>query len=276
MEIDFQTLTVVVEISNLSLASSTKPYLRFQNGSNNQQYQSDSNFVIDNDGVYRFSLAKSSISQPTRLVRGLINRGAAGNIFDIRLSLFKETYSGDYIPYVTPTNDLEEYIYGLRNAIETASSQINTNAEGISNIVKKTETFENDYITKSGADDLVSKSVSAAESRIDQRAGRIEASVTQTQTSVDNLKNQYESEISTHFKFDLDGLEISSSNSDITGKFDQDSLDFINNTTKFGWVSAEDGVGGNKVSIGDAETSNKRWLIFPDSTGTELRFARHS
>ena len=46
-------------------------------------------------------------------------------------------------------------------------------------------------------------------------------------------------------------------------------------TSVLAWVSADDGLGGSALAIGEAGT-NKRWRIFTSSDGKHLTFTRHS
>ena len=275
--IDFTKLTAVIEITGLTLAGSAYPYIRFQNGSNSQKYQASANTSITENGIYRVELTKSTVASPTRLVRGRITRGTAGDKFNVRISLFEEGYTGSYVPYVTSTNSLEGYIAGLKTAIYNNSSALTVAQQNISSLVEKTETITEEYIKATDASTLIDQKIESYSTQVDQTASDLNIAITAAQSSIDSLGNTYRNEIGTHFNFNADGLDIVTTQSGFKGHFDSDSLDFVDgNGTNFGWVSAEDGVGGNKISIGDSTTKSKRWLIYPNSAGDTLRFVRHS
>ena len=258
--IDFTKLTAVIEITGLTLAGSAYPYIRFQNGSNSQKYQASANTSITENGIYRVELTKSTVASPTRLVRGRITRGTAGDKFNVRISLFEEGY-----------------IAGLKTAIYNNSSALTVAQQNISSLVEKTETITEEYIKATDASTLIDQKIESYSTQVDQTASDLNIAITAAQSSIDSLGNTYRNEIGTHFNFNADGLDIVTTQSGFKGHFDSDSLDFVDgNGTNFGWVSAEDGVGGNKISIGDSTTKSKRWLIYPNSAGDTLRFVRHS
>jgi len=275
LEIDSETVTILLEIDGFVKAGSTNPYIRFQNGSNNQQYQAASNFSITGDGTFLITLTRSTIASPTRLVRGLIHRGTAGDKFDIRLSMYKGTYVGDYVPYVTPADSINDYIAGVRNAQIESNALLQIQNASINSLVSQTQTIRDTYATKEEASTIASEKVSTAQSQITQTIEGVSLSVKQNTTLITELGDRYDAEVGSYFDFNTNGLDITSPNSDFTGHFDADSLDFIATSgERFGWIGAEEGVGGNQISIGEAGTNSRRWVIYPSSDGSTLRFSR--
>lgn len=84
------------------------------------------------------------------------------------------------------------------------------------------------------------------------------------------------SEMHEYFKFELDGLHVSNSGSDIEGVFGNSSLNFTDGTNTLAWVDATDGMGATQLSLGDATQQTKRWMIKPSADANHLFFLRRS
>lgn len=148
-------------------------------------------------------------------------------------------------------------------------SKIEQTASGISESVKKVdEKLANGYLTKSEVENLV-------ESTAESTKRTFSTTVTKANETAETV-----STIQTYIKESADGIEIGKSDSQIVGVFGNDSLDFKDTVSgdRLAWVDATEGLGGSKLSVGDATQRSKRWKIFvrEQGTGTHLTFSRHN
>lgn len=84
------------------------------------------------------------------------------------------------------------------------------------------------------------------------------------------------SELDTWFDFTVNGLYIGKSSDEIRALYSNSEMAFIDtNNTKLAWLNATDGLGAQKVSIGDPSSTNRwQWIVSED--GTHSRFTRHT
>lgn len=115
-------------------------------------------------------------------------------------------------------------------------------------------------------------------------AGQVQENTTQISQMPNNIQisirqvtglNDVVTDLNTYFDFAGDGLYIGKSDNDIRALYDNDSVQFLDkNNTALAWLDATDGLGANKVSIGDPESTNRwQWLVSDD--GKHSRFTRH-
>lgn len=146
-------------------------------------------------------------------------------------------------------------------------SKIEQTASNISESVKTVnEKLDNGYLTKSEVENLV-------ENTADSTIRTFSTTVTKANETAETV-----STIQTYIKESADGIEIGKSNSQIVGVFGNDSLDFKDTVSgdRLAWVDATEGLGGTKLSVGDATERSKRWKIFTREQGTHLTFSRHN
>ena len=114
---------------------------------------------------------------------------------------------------------------------------------------------------------------------VEQTANGIVQTFTQSISDLtDDMNEEFES-LQTWINYDINGVTIAKSDSPVQSHFDNDGLEFLDTTgdsdVVLAWVSADDGLGGSALAIGEAGT-NKRWRIFTSSDGKHLTFTRHS
>ncbi len=118
--------------------------------------------------------------------------------------------------------------------------------------------------------------------RVDEELGGLRTTVTQTFNSYEIRIGNIEGTLDTYFDFTADGLIVGKSDSDVRGKFDNTSLQFIDqNDGRLRWLDAFEGLGATQLSIGTADTDQddnylKRWRIYATESGEHLRFTRHT
>lgn len=148
----------------------------------------------------------------------------------------------------------------------TQVSELRVTVEGIGSSVSDVETkLNNDVYTKTETD-----------SRISQTSTELTAEFTNTIT---NEVGDVENLVNTMIRLDGNGISIGKQGNRIEGIFDNDSLDFVDtqqSNKKLAWIDANDSLGGNSLSIGDASNSGNRWRIFTRASGSHLTFTRHS
>lgn len=148
----------------------------------------------------------------------------------------------------------------------TQVSELQVTVEGIGSTVSNVETkLNNDVYTKTETD-----------SRISQTSTELTAEFTNTIT---NEVGDVENLVNTMIRLDGNGISIGKQGNRIEGIFDNDSLDFVDtqqSNKKLAWIDANDSLGGNSLSIGDASNSGNRWRIFTRASGSHLTFTRHS
>lgn len=150
-------------------------------------------------------------------------------------------------------------------AVDEKYTNVTQTAEAIKESIGAVETkLEGDYYTKE-----------ETTAEIEKKATEITNTFTKTIT--DETGKVIE-QVNTMIREDADGITIGKKGNRIEGKFDNDSLDFIDTQTnnKLAWVDASDGLGGSQLSVGDANTANQRWRIFTRQDGSHLTFTRHS
>lgn len=147
---------------------------------------------------------------------------------------------------------------GLAGQVVYNTTQINQMDNKITQTVSQ-EINSRDLPTKSYVSSEISQAVD---------------NITITISQITDLPEEV-TELSTYFSFENNGLFIGKSDSDIRALYDNDSVQFIDkNNTALAWLDATDGLGANKVSIGDpAQTNRWQWIVSDD--GSHSRFTRH-
>lgn len=154
------------------------------------------------------------------------------------------------------------------NQIDESVSKLQIDTEGITSSVSTIQTtLTNDVYTKLETN-----------SKIEQSATNV---TTKFETAISDASGEVLDTVSTMIRMSGDGIDIGITEGDtktIIGHFDNDSLDFIDTQTDttLAWVSANDGLGGDSLSIGDATTAENRWRIFTRENGSHLTFTRHN
>lgn len=172
--------------------------------------------------------------------------------------------------------DIKQYADTVTTtAVQNLSSEFNITAEGIRSQVQEITSTLSDEIEE-GVSDYLNDHKYVTQSELEQTASNITATFTETVDKV-NDGDAYLQQIKTYITAGSDGLTIAKSNSQIKSQFTNSSLDFTNNSnTKLAWVDAEDGLGGEQLSVGSATVQGNRWRIFTTDNGTHLRFTRHN
>ena len=160
-------------------------------------------------------------------------------------------------------------IDGLSGQIQTITTNINTVQQTAENntrtITSVRESIGNDYYTKTETSAL-----------IDESANGITEKYT---TAIQNGINSEEQRVTTMIRRSGQGIAIGLEGNQIEGRFDNDSLDFVdtqNNDNRLAWVDANEGLGGSALAVGDPSNIGNRWRIFTRQSGTHLTFTRHS
>ena len=245
-----------------------------------QYYTSDIVEFFDYDHVYRIELNSTDYQDPGNLICGkfVIDEGFTAS-FKVRVSMYKEGYLGYFIPYVTPHGEINDTFVTTESTIREMTSKIDQQVNQISSLVSFSETIESDVLSKAdeNAENITSEQLTKFYStKVTQYCDGIETKITEkydqtirdTATTVNSLV--------TVIKQDSNGVTVAKEGADIKGVFGNTSLDFVNaNNEKMAWLSVEDGLGANKLSVGDSNTKNKRWNITVSSDGSYLRFSRH-
>lgn len=158
-------------------------------------------------------------------------------------------------------NNTEESIQNILTDV----SQVSQTASSLGERVSHTEeTLANDVYTKTETDNAIESSA--------EETKRIFSK------TVTDAQGEVLAEVHTMIREDANGIAIGKTGNRIEGRFDNDSLDFIDTQTNnnLAWVDASDGLGGSQLSVGDANTASQRWRIFTRQDGSHLTFTRHS
>ena len=178
--------------------------------------------------------------------------------------------TGKKLVSVTQTIDRElgsvrTTVAAAQDTANSAVSQVTDLAVDVSGISTTVTNIQSNTYTKSQTD-----------SRINQSATDLTAEFTHTITTE---VGEVETLVDTMIRLNGDGITIGKQGNKIQGQFDNDSLDFVDtqqNNKKLAWIDANDSLGGNSLSIGDASNSGNRWRIFTRASGSHLTFTRHS
>ena len=159
----------------------------------------------------------------------------------------------------------QQTITEINNNADSLQSQITQNKSNITTTVGRVTTLENNagtYATKT--------EVEQTESGIRTTISSIQAKQNELTATQDELAEYIT------IDQDLNGITIGKNTSDIRGQFTNDSLNFLNaNDVLLAWLSASEGLGAIKLSVGNAITKNQRWNITTSTDGSHLRFTRH-
>lgn len=200
--------------------------------------------------------------------------------FDVLAERTLEIEIGDARTTLTDTvsdliGDISSTIVGDR--IVSVSQKVDRE---LGTITQKITTVETDlygddeneakYYTKTEADSKITQTSQAV--TLDFYENNIQGTLEGVVESVSDLE--------TWITFDLDGMSISNSDSDIKSTFSWESLDFTDTSTepdeRVAWISAREGIGGNEFSIGNPEDMAERWRIYTRDSGKHLTFTRRS
>ena len=273
-------LVMLVEIRNYNYTwGSRPPRLAFTHS--NAQYDYSSTFLnLEEDGSTYLTLTKLTTGTPEVLVRcGFSIPMATSGTFDIRLSLYKAGYTGLYIPYNEEYAKIYDSFEGATEAINSLQSQITLNAGQIQSLVEQTSTLNETISSVAGniTDEKIATYNQTMQSLVTQTAGYIRDEFSSTVEAVGHngeILAQYQDYL--YIDRNGNGITIGKTDSDMRGHFDNDSLDFIDsNDNVIAWLSVDEGLGANMLSVGNTTDKQKRWNMLVSSDGNKLRFTRH-
>lgn len=174
-------------------------------------------------------------------------------------------------------------IYQLPSDLEVLNGNINDNAEAIqvvqTNVSTISQTAEGNTRTIESIQENIGNNyytITQTDTKISEKADSI---TTTFNTTITNAITGEQQRVSTMIRESGDGIAIGKSGNKIEGRFDNDSLDFVdtqNNDNRLAWVDANEGLGGSALAVGDPSNIGNRWRIFTRQSGTHLTFTRHS
>ena len=280
--------TLLVEIRNFERSAGSNPYIQFEDSSTYNgntiyaQFILDSTIEISEDVVYYCTIQKQELNgvDPFALTLSSIvfPAGFVGS-FDIRLSVYKPDYTGTYMPYIKDYTEIYDSFYAVSDRITNLNSRFEVTEQNVNSLVTYNDTIEETIrnIANKEAEEVFTTKSSSYYSYVDQTAYGINTVIGQVQQTTNSNKeiiDKYEKYIT--ISQSDDGITIGRSNSNIRGKFDNDSLDFINQyNTALAWLSVADGLGANMLSVGNSTTKSQRWNMVTSNDGNYIRFTRH-
>ena len=171
------------------------------------------------------------------------------------------------------TEIINSHVKDLNSSISQTDSRITSSVSSLESDISSARSYADSQIQAA-----IEEQTSQFNTTINQTASGINTQISEIRTQTTNLSNsvdKYEEYI--NIDASINGITIGKSNSNVRGKFDNDSLDFIDqNDTLLAWLAAEDGLGANMLSVGSSTTKSQRWNIVTSSDGNTLRFTRHS
>lgn len=243
----------------------------------------DTDITNPDDGPHIIKISRPlGIQNPNVLIdiqfKSFVGSQFTGS-FDVRFSIYKDGYKGDYIPYIANGEDLSIYAENLRETVSKTTSTLNQTNDLIQTLVSDTTEIKEKYVTKDGLEYELSSYTETVQSMIDQKADEIGIKITKTQTYAEGTNTKLDNTVGKYFSFNEDGLDIIpiGEGGRHTANFKEDGMRIYDTNGYIDtWLTAEDGLGGRKVSIGDPDDRSLRWLIIPNDDASELRFLRHS
>ena len=174
---------------------------------------------------------------------------------------------------IDESETISQYVQNLTTSIEQTNSRITSSVSSLESNIAQVETNTNNQIQNA-----IAQQTTEFNTTIDQTAQGINTTISEIRTQTDSLSDtvdKYEDYIT--IDTSINGITIGKANSNVRGKFDNDSLDFIDqNDTLLAWLSSDDGLGADMLSVGSSTTRSQRWNIITSSDGNTLRFTRHS
>lgn len=171
------------------------------------------------------------------------------------------------------TEIINQHVVNLNSSIEQTDARITSSVSSLESDITQVESRMGNQLQTA-----ISQQTTQFNTTINQTASGINTQISEIRTQTTNLSDsvdKYEEYI--NIDASINGITIGKSNSNVRGKFDNDSLDFIDqNNTLLAWLAAEDGLGANMLSVGSSTTKSQRWNIITSSDGNTLRFTRHS
>ena len=171
---------------------------------------------------------------------------------------------------------IESSIQVLDGDMEDAQGQIQVIVNDISNVTQRADLIEQSVtqVETNIADNYYTKT--ETNSKISQSATSITTTFT---TTVENAISGEVQRVSTMIRESGDGIAIGMEGNKIEGRFDNDSLYFVDtqdNDKELAWVDADEGLGGSQLAVGDPNNIGNRWRIYTRDSGSHLTFTRHS
>lgn len=171
------------------------------------------------------------------------------------------------------TEIINQHVKNLSSSINQTDARITSSVSSLESEITQVEVNTNNQIQNA-----ISQQTAQFNTTINQTAQGINTTISEIRTQTDSLTDavdKYEDYIS--IDTSINGITIGKANSNVRGKFDNDSLDFIDqNGTLLAWLASDDGLGANMLSVGSSTTRSQRWNIITSSDGNTLRFTRHS
>lgn len=174
-------------------------------------------------------------------------------------------------------------IYQLPSDLAVLNGNVSDNTEQIqrveSHVNTVQQTAEGNTRTISAVREDIGNNywtITETQTKINEKADSI---TTTFSNSVTNAITGEKQRVDTMIRESGDGIAIGKSGNKIEGRFDNDSLDFVDtqdNDKKLAWVDANEGLGGSALAVGDPSNIGNRWRIFTRQSGTHLTFTRHS
>lgn len=167
-------------------------------------------------------------------------------------------------------SSVQETLYGdgteENQGLAVQVSNITQTSKGFETTISNIEsTLANDYYKKT------------------ETLSQISASSTELELSFETIiTNEMTGEVERvkrMIRQDGDGIAIGLQGNKIEGRFDNDSLDFVdtyNDDARLAWVDANEGLGGSALAVGDPTEATNRWRIYTRQSGLHLTFSRHS
>lgn len=298
--VDLNDLTLLLEIEDLEFGESESEIQNEVLFSIDSSYQfqtahPESSYIYANygkttaytnsiteNGLIRIPVTKINDGEDNKIALTIfsfsVDEGISAS-FSARLSIFKNNYTEGYYSYNGSYLDINGEFKVVNELISTLSSSLSVTNSGLESVSEKIET------TKQTIDEEISNAIKEATQTItgqyksymaqDPQGWHNEISrVAEIVNKQGEVIDRYQDYIT--IDTTIDGITIGKSDSDIRGKFDNDSLDFIDqNDNVVAWLAAEDGLGANFLSVGSGTDRSLRWNILVSSDGNSLRFARH-
>lgn len=155
---------------------------------------------------------------------------------------------------------VQEIAEGNTSSIEQLSTQIQQTASDVS--IQITSAIANA--------DLVTSDT------LNETTEGINSALAGLQNESDNQAAQLNSLVMT-IRATQNGIEIGKSNSRIQAIYGNSDLKFIdtqNNDEVKAWMDADKGLGATELQLGSSTIANRRWRIYPNDSGTILKFTR--
>ena len=182
-------------------------------------------------------------------------------VIETKWNVLKDRY--DSITVGSRKSSLADTLHGM-------TTDINTNTNDLVSMTLRID-YESGLLQSTiGTVTAIGNTVDEHTTQITQNSNDITIMTSQI-TTIEGVTNN----VNSWFTFGS-SLTIGNSESDIQAVLDNDSLDFTDGTNRLAWVDATDGMGATQLSLGDATSPQKRWLIRPSADANHLFFLRRT